>query len=305
MRILHYALKNIIRNSFLSFSTVLVVSLMVFFINILAFQLYTAEHLIKQTNERLVISLYLRNGLSNENTYVQELMGEIHTTFPKVHQSYISNVEALNTIKERDPKLADLVETGSENPLPNSIKLTKISMDDRKILDHVIERYRDIVEYDKTDTKNMVSYRDQINQIEPTISLLRSIQYGMYTMICLFFITVFIILYNVVGNFIFFYRDEMKIIMLVGGSSLFIYWPFAIQSWFYGFFGASLATILTFLLFWFMNFQEYTGFVRGFLDVSLPYLITEVGVFLIIGVVSGFFASRKYIRHIRESVHDA
>ena len=60
MRILQYAIKNILRNSFLSLSTTLVVVLMVFFISILGFFVYTTEQIIASVNEKLVISLYLQ-----------------------------------------------------------------------------------------------------------------------------------------------------------------------------------------------------------------------------------------------------
>ena len=60
MRILQYAIKNILRNSFLSLSTTLVVILMVFFISILGFFVYTTEQIIESVNEKLVISLYLQ-----------------------------------------------------------------------------------------------------------------------------------------------------------------------------------------------------------------------------------------------------
>ena len=155
--------------------------------------------------------------MSKDHTRVIELQSELRNTFPRVGQEYISSEKALEKIRLREPQLAALVETGSENPLPNSIRITKLGIDAYDRLNSVVVAYKDILQYEKTDLQNrMVTYRDQMLKIEPLVEQLRNIEYGVYAMIALFFLTVFIVLYNVIGNFVFFYSEEIKVIMLVG-----------------------------------------------------------------------------------------
>ena len=59
MRILKYAIKNIKRNAFLSLSSILVLSLIIFFINILILVNFTTDELIVNINKRLSLSLTL------------------------------------------------------------------------------------------------------------------------------------------------------------------------------------------------------------------------------------------------------
>lgn len=305
MRTLTYALKNIFRNSFLSISTIMVMVLMVFFVNILVFAGFTTEQLIDFTNNKLGISLYLKPWFSEENSHVIDLKNELYTTFPSIEQTYVTKESGLEEIRKRDPALAELVETGAENPLPNSIRISGININEYDKLDQVINTYQDIIEYDRTNESKMITYKDQANTIEPTVFVLYSIKYGVYILIGLFFFTVFVVLYNVVGNFIFFFRDEMKIIMLVGGSPTFIYGPFALQACIYGFIGSGGAVLFSVLLFRFTDFREYTGFIRSFFESFALFLPWEIAIFSLLGLISGYLASRRYIRLIRESVHEA
>jgi cell division protein FtsX len=55
------------------------------------------------------------------------------------------------------------------------------------------------------------------------VKILRFLEYGVYALLALFFFTVFVVVYTVISNTIFFLRDEMSIIELVGGRSYFIY----------------------------------------------------------------------------------
>ena len=61
------------------------------------------------------------------------------------------------------------------------------------------------------------------------LQILPEIPLWLYAIIGLFLFTVFMIVYNTIGNFVFFYKDEIKIIELVGGSSRFVYGPFGLQ----------------------------------------------------------------------------
>ena len=279
---------------------------MVFFISILGFFVYTTERIIESVNEKLVISLYLQPWISQDHTRVVELQSELRNTFPRVGQEYISSEKALEKIRLREPQLAALVETGSENPLPNSIRITKLGIDTYERLNSVVVSYKDILQYEKTDLQNrMVTYRDQMLKIEPLVEQLQNIEYGVYAMIALFFLTVFIVLYNVIGNFVFFYSEEIKVIMLVGWSPSFIYWPFALQAGIYAFVGSTIAVIISILFFSFTNFHEYSNFVRSFVDITAPYFLMEIPLFFCIGLLSGFLSAQKYMRLIRENVHEA
>jgi cell division protein FtsX len=126
MRILKYALKNIKRNAFLSFSSVLVLSLIIFFINILLLVNFTVDSITNNVNDRLTISLNLKSSYTNENSEVVELITNIKLFNKALNVTYISQDDAFSVLKKRDPELAKVIESERDNPLPSSILIKNI-----------------------------------------------------------------------------------------------------------------------------------------------------------------------------------
>jgi cell division protein FtsX len=144
----------------------------------------------------------------------------------------------------------------------------------------------------------LIDYKSQYERIESLVSLIRTIQLWVYAIIGLFLFTVFMIVYNTIGNFVFFYKDEIKIIELVGGSSRFIYWPFGLQ-------GALYGILLCYWLFWYSDFSALTNFpdlpifFASFLVYMEPYFLLELAVFTFLGLLSGFLVSHRYMHHVK------
>jgi cell division protein FtsX len=103
--------------------------------------------------------------------------------------------------------------------------------------------------------------------------------------------------YSIIGNFIYYYKDEIYITRLVWGSKLFIYGPFSIQGMMYVGFSFLLSTALFLILlsnlryvFWLSEFSQiYTGNLT-------QVLLIEAVVFLFVWGVSGFLSSRRYLK---------
>jgi cell division protein FtsX len=141
------------------------------------------------------------------------------------------------------------------------------------------------------------SYNAQYNRINSVIGTLQILQVGLYIMIGIFLFSIAIIIYSIIGNFIYYYRDEIYITRLVGGSKLFIYGPFGIQGAIYSVVSYSVSVILFF-------------FLLKSIDAVLPAGLSDSGViqnfatiFLIqlcisglIWGMSGFVSSRKYLK---------
>jgi cell division transport system permease protein len=76
-RIFKYSLKNILRNKFLSISSIIVLTLLMFFINILFVLHDISFKLIDNINSKLTISLYLNNDYDKSSIAVTGLLEDI------------------------------------------------------------------------------------------------------------------------------------------------------------------------------------------------------------------------------------
>lgn len=294
-KLFKYSIKNILRNKFLSFSSVLVLSLLMFFINILFIIHNLSSNLIDVINSKLTISLYLKDEYDKDHIDVKWLLWEIQKTTPNVITTFKTKEEVLEEMKEKDPELVSIIK--AKNPLPSTIILWNIKIDEYKKLDYIINQKLFILSNFKTNT--IYDYKTQYERIDKIIQILQTLKIALYFIIAIFLLSIFVITYSIIWNFIFYYRDEIYITKLVWWKNYFIYWPFMLQWIIY----AILWFIVSFNIFliiinnvWFVFDKEVVS--RYIINNDLYYiLLMQFIVFIIIWAISSFLSSRKYINN--------
>lgn len=306
MRILKYALKNTKRNAFLSLSSILVLSLIIFFINILLLVNYTTGYLINNINSRLTISLNLKPWYTSENSEVIELISSIKSFDSVLKTDYVSSEDAFSILKNRDPELAKVVETEKDNPLPSSIIVKNIGLNQYEWFDAIVSKYKNIISYDEQKSRKVIwDYKNQYDRINSVIKVLNSIKFWVFSVIGFFVFSVFIIIYNTIWNFIFFYRDEIKITKLVWWDNIFIYGPFTIQWIIYTFVSSFLSITIFIYLIKTINFyliDDFPKFVNAFLVSNFSNFLAEFFLMIFIWAFSWFISSRKFINMASEKI---
>lgn len=110
MRILKYAIKNIIRNPFLSLSSVFVIGLLIFFVNILLLVLFSSNRFINSVNDRISFTINFQSGYTIEDDRAHGLTDRLRESFSGIMISSISKDQAFELLRTRNPDLASLIE---------------------------------------------------------------------------------------------------------------------------------------------------------------------------------------------------
>ena len=189
------------------------------------------------------------------------------------------------------PDLVKILER--TNPLPNTINISNIDLKDYEKVNEVIENKSFILSTDEWDEQYFSNYKVQYNNIERMISTLNNIWLWLYIIIVIFLVSIWIIIYSIIWNFIYYYKDEIYITRLVWWSKLFIYWPFVSQ-WIIYSISSFLISVLIFLviidnvsiLIW--NDYKYS--------FSINIFLIKLLIFALIWWVSWYFSSRKYLK---------
>lgn len=297
-RILKYAVKNILRNKFLSISSILVLTLLIFFINILFVLHNVTLKVMNSINDKLTISLYLKDTYDKNSTETLGLLNDISRDFPNIKIDFKSKDQVMEELKKKDEELIRILNSDWVNPLPATISISNIKLNDYEWLDNIIEKRMFIFIDSNKDAKNNVSnYRDQYDNIIKVIHTIKTLQMGLYFIIWVFVISIFVIVYSIISNFIFYYRDEIYITKLVWGWNIFIYWPFSLQWVIYVLLSFTFSIALFLLLLQNINFLfssfSYKEFV--FNNTSMNLFLIELLVFSSLWALSGYFSSKKYI----------
>lgn len=278
------------RNKFLSISSVMVLTLLMFFINILFVLHDVSLKIIDTVNSKLTISLYLDAKYDRNSIEVTDLMNDLRDLGWWIQVNYKTKEILLDELEQKEPQLVQILER--TNPLPNTIILAWIDLSQYKQVNNLIENKLFILSQNQSDQEHFSNYTSQYQKIESIIWVLDILQAWLYIIIGIFLISIFIIIYSVIGNFIYYFKDEIYITRLVGGSKKFIYGPFVMQGAMYSFFGFLLSLIV--FLFVLRSVNAAFGELY-FFSFESRLLLWEILIFTLVGGLSGLFSSRKYL----------
>ena len=293
-RLFKYAVKNILRNKFLSISSVLVLTLLMFFINILVILHNVSFKLIDSINSKLTISLYLKDDYNQNSHDIKALLSEIHKFSNWIKLDYKTKYEVLEDLKKRDPDLVRIIEW--DNPLPDTINLSDIQIIEYEGLNEIIEKRSFLLSITNAWSDHIASYKTQYDRIMKVIVILKTLQIWLYFMVSLFLLAISIIVYSIIWNFVYHYKDEIYITKLVWWSDSFIHGPFTIQWILY----STIAFIISISLFIILLSNIGVLFPESWysFDIDTRYemiFFLEFVVFAILGWFSWYLSSKKYL----------
>ena len=179
-RIAKYWVKNILRNKFLSLSSVLVLTLLMFFINILLVLHDVSFKLIDSINSKLTISLYLVENYNRNSVEVIDMIEDIKNIGGEVWVEWWIDVEyktkedILDDIRFKEPALVKILERS--NPLPDTIILSNIMLDQYVDLNSIIENKMFILSKEEADIEYFANYSSQYKKITSVIKILDILQ---------------------------------------------------------------------------------------------------------------------------------
>jgi cell division protein FtsX len=186
-----------------------------FFINILLVLHNVSFKLIESINAKLSISLYLKEEYDKNSIEVIDMINDIKKFSSSIKVEYKTKDEVLEELRKKDSELVNILER--TNPLPATIALSDIQLQEYERLNAIVENKLFILISQKTKGKDYFSnYTSQYQRIEKVINILNILQVGLYAIIGIFIISITIIVYSIIGNFIYYYKDEIYITRLVG-----------------------------------------------------------------------------------------
>lgn len=290
-RITKYSIKNTLRNKFLSISSLLVLTLLMFFINILVVLDDVSYKLINSINSKLTLSLYLSEDYNRNSLEITDLISDISKINSDIEVKYKTKEDILSEIRLKEPNLVKILERN--NPLPDTIALSNINLQDYESVNSLIESRMFLLSNDETKQDYFANYSTQYQKIEDITNVLDILKTWLNIIIFIFVFSIAVIIYSVISNFIFYYKDEIYITQLVWWSNVFIYWPFVMQWIIF----AIISFIFNFILFNIvLNYlNNVFGHIYSF-SFSFSILFFELLLFMVIWWLSWFISSKRYLR---------
>lgn len=300
-RIFKSGLTNFIRNAWLSVAAiaVMVITLTIVLFSVIANA--TFANTIEQITDKIDISVYLKDEISDEET--AEVLAKLEAVEGVKSLEYISKEEAReNFIRDNsdDVDLRVSISQTEDNPIPATIR---IKPDDTNKLEELNSRIEGL---DIDQFILDVSYKEErktaIDNIAQATYFLRRV--GVVGVLVFAAISMLII-FNTIRMAIFNRREELGIMRLLGASTSYIRGPFVVETVLYGVIAAIISVALCNSLF-VVSSSAFGASSLGLLDISFAstyfaenfWLILgiQLGIGILIGGVSSFIATRRYLK---------
>ncbi len=294
---------SVIRNKLLSFATIIVITLIAFFLNILSSINYLANYSIESINRKIDLTLEIKDGIELDDPAVDRLKAELIQSNAQV--VLISKEQALQDFKQYLPDLGNFLEKYSQNPLPASLYITAPNLEVYEQISAVVEnpQYKKIINFDQNEN----SFLNQKIRITKIVDMSVAAKNFVLILQVAFFLIAILIVLNTIQIVVHHRREEIRIMKLVGASKAFITGPFVLEGVLYGILGGVLGFSMYYGL---VNVAYYnvnqllpSAYIRGFMTSLWQYYTNQMGsilvqqllTFIIIGVASSMIAVWRFV----------
>jgi len=211
---------------------------------------------------------------------------------------YISREEALAKFREKhkdNPYLIQSLQELGENPLEASLNIKARETSQYQTINSFLEgiSYKNII--DKVD------YRQNKEVIDRLSAIINNTKMIGLSLSGLLILVVVLVTFNSIRLAIYSSREEIKIMRLVGANNWFIRGPFIVEGVLYGIISSIVTVGILYPVFYFVS-PKLSGFlpIEDFFAYFQSNLWALLGILLglgvVLGILSSYFAVRKYLR---------
>jgi cell division transport system permease protein len=301
-RVFRAGFLNFWRNSFVSLSSILMMSFTLLIIGVVVFTGVILQTTLEQFRSQADMNIYFTTDAPEER--IRELQGSLET-LPEVRSvEYLSREAALAEFRERhqnDQLTLQALEELGENPLGAVLNVEANEITQYGTIANFLENEQ-AAEAGIAPIIDRVNYFDEQHRaaIERLAAITDSSRVIGFFVILVLVATTIAITLNTVRLAIYSSRDEISVMRLVGADGFYIRAPFMVEGVLYGLV-ASLVTLIAFYpLTWWLGSATENFF--GGINVFTYYLanfpsffLLIVGVGVVLGAVSSFLAVRRYL----------
>lgn len=301
LRIIHTGIVNFIRNASLAVAAmaVMIVTLTIVLFSLIANA--TFGHTIQQITDKIDVSVFLKD--SDTPDQVQQLVQQLRALPNAETVTYLSKDEVLQNFQKQNASNQSLLTAATEtsNPLPATIHVKPYNLNKIGDIKTFLEQ-GDVMALQSDPPSYSGKLKEAIDNITHATNILREI--GVIA-VAVFALVCALIIFNTIQMAIFNRRDEIQIMRLLGASTSYIRGPFIVESIIYGILSAVISVLIINAIFIAAS-STLQATTLGLLDISYAvtffnhrfwwFLTLQIGIGIIIGAVSSFIATKRYLR---------
>lgn len=286
------AFVNIVRNKLVNFLCFGIIAFTLLIFGIFNYITYSLESFTEEYSRSIKAIFYFHDNVKQDE--VDLLIDKVKASLLVKNVEFTSSSQAEVDFSRQFPELKHVLSEFKSSPFPASIE---VEFKQEYNLDtSIVSLIEEIEKLSIVESKQVnIDWAKKIIALKKFISVV-----GLFLSFILVFVSAFII-FNVIKINIFYRKDEINVLKLVGATDWYIKFPFVIEGALLGFFGSLLAALL--LLVTVKLFPAYAGFImdmfKGMIDfksvpphVFVRLLVLGTG----IGLSSSYISTRQFLK---------
>lgn len=303
-RILKAGGQNFSRNTFVSLSAVLIMTITLIVFSTILFMSALLNQSLVEIKKKVDVNVYFLT--STDETSVMNVKADLEK-LPEVEKvEYVSREQALENFKYRHRNEPDILEALFEledNPLGAILNIkAKESQQYEGIANYLATNYQTGKEDSIIEDVNFNANKEVIDKLTDFIAAGQKLG-GVITILFIFLSIV--ITFNTIRLAMYISRDEIKVMRLVGATSSYISGPFIVTGVLYGIASSFVTLLILFPTTWwagpitarfFNGINVYEYYISHFFQFFLIVFFSAI----LIGAISSFVAVKKYLKEARK-----
>ncbi|OGN33919.1 MAG: hypothetical protein A3I39_01510 [Candidatus Yanofskybacteria bacterium RIFCSPLOWO2_02_FULL_47_9b] len=295
-RVFNAGWTNFVRNSYVSFGTTGVMTLVLLLFGGLMVVQYISGQIVTGLENKVDVTAYFKQDASEGD--ILQVKQNLETRADVAQVTYVSRDQALEDFKAKhagDPLIQQSLAELSDNPLEASLNIKARES----------TQYADVVSFLEGDKLRSVVDKINFYENETVILRVQSIaeglrNWGLLATLLLAAIAV-LVTFNTIRLTIYNQRQEIEIMRLVGGSNWHIRAPYLIEGGLYGVFAALMATAIFYPLVWFISSKAAVlmpgiSLIGYFLANAGQFLVIIFGGGIALGIISSYIAIHRFLK---------
>ena len=300
-RVIRYGSVGFIRNSFVSLSTILVMTITLFVIGSLIFIGALLNTTLEQVRDKVDINVYFITTASEGS--ILSLKKSIEA-LPEVKAvEYLSREQALERFRERhknDQLTLQALDELEENPLGASLSIRAKETSQYEGIANFLQNDSAVAQGEEQIVEKINFFQNKV-AIDRLTRIIDSAEQFSIVIIVFLLVASVMITFNTIRLAIYIARDEISVMKLVGAGDSYIQGPFVFEGALYGVVSGIVTLILFYpLTLWlgpitegfFNEINIFQYYLNNFGQIFLIIMGTGIG----LGAVSSYLAVRRYLK---------
>jgi len=290
---------NFWRNSWLSLTTTMIVTLTLLVISALVILSFLGNIALDSIQDKIDVSVYFKTSVSEKEILM--VKGRLENLSEVKGVEYVSREQALERFKAEHQDDALVLDSlkGDDNPLPASLEIKAENPEQYELITQALEDpfYKLLIAEDG------ISYYQNKTKIDRLVSITTFMRRTGLGVSLGFIVIALLVVFNSIRVTIYTRREEIEIMKLVGASNWYIRWPFVLEGVMYGIFAMLISFLVIVPLVYYLSPRvlNYLGGENLGLISSFWYSIFILGVFqfitgILIGTLSSLLAIRQHLK---------